>query len=159
MNFKTADLSDQHGASVQVVLPGLRDYGGRPRFHGPMVTLKAHNDFSQVRNQLKSPGEGRVLVVDNAALPQSAMLGDLLAGAAVENGWSGVVINGCLRDSADIRDMALGIRALASVPARGENQGRGDVNVELSFLGAIFRPGEYLYCDEDGILLSPEALL
>ena len=159
MTFKTADLCDQHAATVQVVLPGLRDFGGSPRFFGPMVTLKALNDFSQVRSQLKSPGNGRVLVVDNAALPQSAMLGDLLAGAAVENRWSGVVIYGCVRDTVDIREMPLGIRALASVPARGENQGRGELNVELSFLGAIFRPGEILYCDEDGMLLSPDPLI
>lgn len=159
MTFKTADLSDEHEGRVQIVLPGLRSFGGKRRFHGEMVTIRALGDFSQVREQVRSSGEGRVLVVDNAATLHCAVLGDLLAAAAVENGWQGVIVNGCIRDSADIASMSIGVKALATVPARGDRQGRGDVNVELAFLGAVFRPGDYLYADEDGILLSPRALI
>ena len=159
MTFKTADLCDANPDKVQVLVPGLLNFGGNSRFHGRLVTLRALNDFSQVRNQLKSPGAGKVLVVDNAGSMQCAVLGDLLAAAACENGWQGVVVNGCIRDSADIAGMAIGVKALACVPARGDNNGRGDLGVELSFQGAVFRPGEYLYSDEDGILISPSPLL
>ena len=159
MTFNTADLSDANVGKVQIVLPGLPDFGGNSCFHGQMVTLKAWNDYSQVREQLKSPGAGKVLVVDNAGALHCAVLGDLLAAAACENGWLGVIVNGCIRDSAAIAGMQLGVRALACVPARGDNAGRGDVNVEIAFQGAVFRPGEYLYSDADGILQSPAPLL
>ena len=155
MTFKTADLCDANEGRVQVVYPGLSNFGGNARFCGEMVTISAQGDFSRVREQVNSPGNGKVLVVDNNGAMHCAMLGDLLAAAAVENGWQGVVINGCIRDSADIAGMNIGVRALASVPARGARQERGVLNVEVHFLGAVFRPGEFLYSDEDGILLSP----
>jgi regulator of ribonuclease activity A len=159
MTFKTADLCDEFEGEVQVVLPGLRNFGGRTRFHGEMVTIRALGDFSRVREQVRSAGAGRVLVVDNEAAMQAAMLGDLLAAAAIENGWQGVVVNGCIRDSADIATMDLGVKALGSVPARGRREERGEVNVKLQFQGAEFRPGDFLYSDEDGILLSSRALI
>jgi regulator of ribonuclease activity A len=159
MTFKTADLCDTNADEVQVVLPGMQNFGGRSRFYGEMITIRAQGDFSQVREQVRSQGLGRVLVVDNNAAPGCAMLGDLLAAAALENGWQGVVVNGCIRDSADIAAMDLGVKALASVSARGNNEGAGEVNVELAFLGALFRPGEYLYSDEDGIILSAQELI
>jgi regulator of ribonuclease activity A len=158
MTFKTADLSDAHEGKVQVVLPGLFNFGGKTRFHGEMVTIRAMGDFSRVREQIRSKGAGKVLVVDNDASMQVAMLGDLLAAAGQENGWQGVVINGCIRDLADIVDMGIGVKALASVPARGSRTDLGELNVELNFLGAVFRPGEFLYSDEDGIILSTQAL-
>jgi len=159
MNFKTADLCDEFHDEVRVVLPGLQDFGGRARFHGEVVTVRALGDFSRVREQLRSTGAGRVLVVDNQASLQAAMLGDLLAAAAIENGWQGVVVNGCIRDSADIAAMDLGVKALGCVPARGKRDELGEVNVKLEFLGAEFRPGDFLYSDEDGILLSARALI
>ena len=158
VTFKTADLCDANEGRVQVVYPGLRNFGGKARFCGEMVTISAQGDFSRVREQVNSPGAGKVLVVDNNGAMHCAMLGDMLAAAAVENGWQGVVINGCIRDSADIAGMDIGVRALASVPARGARQEQGALNVEVHFLGAVFRPGEFLYSDEDGILLSAEAL-
>ncbi len=159
MTFKTADLCDEHEGRVQVVLPGLNNYGGKTRFHGPMVTIRSLNDNSRVREQLTEAGEGRVLVIDNQASMSCAMLGDMMATRLIENGWSGVVINGCLRDSADVGAMEIGIKALATNPLRSVKEDHGETNVEVEFLGAIFRPGEYLYSDEDGILLSPTALL
>ncbi len=159
MTFKTADLCDEHEGRVQVVLPGLNNYGGKTRFHGPMVTIRSLNDNSRVREQLTEAGEGRVLVIDNQASMSCAMLGDMMATRLIENGWSGVVINGCLRDSVDVGAMEIGIKALATNPLRSVKEDRGETNVEVEFLGAIFRPGEYLYSDEDGILLSPTALL
>ncbi|MDH3389900.1 MAG: ribonuclease E activity regulator RraA [Gammaproteobacteria bacterium] len=158
MTFKTADLSDANEGGVQVVQPGLRSFGACKRFHGEILTIRAHGDFSQVREQTHAPGNGRVLVIDNDGRLDCAVLGDLLAAAASDNGWAGIVVNGCIRDSADIDGMDIGVKALATFPRRGSKDGRGDVDVEVEFLGAVFRPGEYLYSDEDGILLSPTTL-
>ncbi|TNF85965.1 MAG: ribonuclease E activity regulator RraA [Gammaproteobacteria bacterium] len=159
MSFKTADLSDEHADRVQIVSPGLRNFGGKTRFRGPVVTVKSFNDNSKVRELIWSPGEGRVLVIDNEASMSCAMFGDMMAARAIENGWAGVVINGCIRDSVDIAGMDIGVKALATNPLRSVKEGRGEVDIELEFLGATFRPGEYLYSDEDGILLSSEPLL
>jgi len=159
MTFKTADLSDANEGRVQVVAPGLASFGARKRFAGPMVTIRAQGDYSQVRAQTHAPGGGRVLVVDNDGRLDCAVCGDLLAAAASENGWAGIVVNGCIRDAADIDAMDIGVKTLAVFPRRGSKDGRGDVDVEVEFLGAAFRPGEYLYSDEDGILLSAEALI
>lgn len=159
MSFKTADLSDNNADKVQLLQPGLQNFGGRLRFYGKIVTIKAHGDFSQVRENVRSAGESRVLVIDNDGAMDRAMLGDMLAAAASDNGWQGIVINGCIRDSVDIAGMDIGVKALATNPARGALEGRGDVDVELQFHGAVFRPGDFLYSDEDGILLSQVALI
>lgn len=159
MTFKTADLCDDHETSVQVASPGLKNFGGISRFCGPIVTIDAMGDFSRVREQVNSAGNGRVLVVDNQASMDCAVLGDLLAAAAITNDWSGIVINGCIRDSADIAAMAIGVKALATMPRKAVRNDQGDVDVELEFCGITFHPGDYLYSDEDGIIISPDALL
>lgn len=159
MTFKTADLSDANKNRVQIVQPGLVNFGGRPRFYGVIVTIKSQGDFSQVRDHVHIAGDGKVLVVDNEARMDCAMLGDMLAASAAENGWQGIVINGCIRDSTDIAAMDIGVKALATIPVRGARQGKGELNLELRFMGASFRPGEFLYSDEDGIILSPNALI
>ncbi|MFT5741319.1 MAG: regulator of ribonuclease activity A [Gammaproteobacteria bacterium] len=159
MTFKTADLCDDHGTLVQVALPGMKNFGGNSRFSGPLVTIDARGDFSRVREQVTSAGNGRVLVVDNQGSMDCALLGDLLAAAAISNGWSGIVINGCIRDSADIAAMAIGVKALATIPRKGARNEQGDVDVEVEFCGIRFHPGDYLYSDEDGIITSPKALL
>lgn len=159
MKFKTADLSDANEGRVQVVLPGLINFGGKARFHGEIVTISSHNDNSRVREQLNQAGGGKVLVIDNQASMTCAMFGDMMANRLIEHGWSGVVINGCMRDSIDIAAMDIGVKALATSPLRSVKEDRGETNVEVEFLGAVFRPGEYLYSDEDGILLSPGPLL
>ena len=159
MAFKTADLSDETEGVAQIVQPGLVNFGGKTRFHGRIVTVKTFEDNSRVRERVRSPGAGRVLVIDNQGSMRCAMLGDLLAAAAIENNWNGVVINGCIRDSAEIAQMDIGVKALATNPLRSVKRDQGDVDVEVEFLGATFRPGEYLYSDEDGILLSSKPLL
>ena len=159
MTFKTADLCDANQDRVQIVQPGLKNFGGKSRFYGEIVTIQAMGDFSQVRAQVHSPGAGKVLVVDNDGVLNRAMLGDLLAAAACDNEWQGIVINGCIRDSADIAAMDIGVKALATVPQRGLRQDKGELNVEVEFLGASFRSGEFLYSDEDGILLSVSRLI
>ena len=159
MTFKTADLSDTHEGKVQIVSPGLINFGGNKRFHGEIVTIRSLDDNSRVREQIRTAGQGKVLVIDNEASMRCAMLGDMMAAALHENGWSGVVVNGCIRDAADIAEMDIGVKALATNPLGSVKEGRGEANVEVSFLGASFRPGEFLYSDEDGILLSVSRLI
>ncbi|MCG6862456.1 MAG: ribonuclease E activity regulator RraA [Chromatiaceae bacterium] len=159
MSFKTADLFDDFGDRVQVCDPIFRDFGGNSRFFGPIATVKCFEDNSLVKNALGEPGEGRVLVVDAGGSLRCAMLGDLIAASAVRNSWRGVLMFGCVRDSADIAGMDLGVKALATNPRKSEKRGEGQRDIQVAFAGACFRPGEHIYCDEDGILVSAEALV
>ncbi|MBK1644271.1 ribonuclease activity regulator protein RraA [Thiocapsa imhoffii] len=157
-NFKTADLVDQYEESVRVCDPLFRDFGGHTRFHGRVVTLKCFEDNSLVKATLAEPGHGRVLVVDAGGSLRCAMLGDLIAGSAVEQGWAGVILHGCIRDSREIAAMPLGVKALATHPRKSLKRGEGQRDVPITFAGVRFVPGDLVYCDEDGILVSEEAL-
>jgi len=158
MEFKTADLCDHHHESVQIAEHPFRNFGGRPKFCGVIETVKAFEDNSKVKECLAEPGEGKVLVVDGGASMRRAMLGDMIAASAVENGWAGVLINGCIRDSADIATMDLGVKALGTHPCKTEKRGLGRHNETVRFAGVTFHPGHYLYSDEDGILVSAKPL-
>ena len=158
MTFKTADLFDDYADRVQVCDPVFRDFGGLRRFCGPIATVKCFEDNSLVKTALGEPGEGRVLVVDAGGSLRCAMLGDLLAASAVENGWQGVLMHGCIRDSVDIAGMKLGVKALTTNPRKSEKRGEGQRDIPVSFAGVCFRPGEHVYCDEDGILVSSQSL-
>ncbi len=151
--LKTADLYDIHGEALQVCSPVFRHYGGRHDFHGSIATLKCFEDNSLVREQLDQPGEGRVLVVDGGGSLRCAMLGDQLAQLAVDNGWAGVVMYGCIRDAVEIGGMPLGVLALATHPRKSVKKGVGEVGGEIDFAGVRFRPGEWLYADEDGVVV------
>ena len=159
MTFKTADLCDEHAAKQQVLEPLFRSYGGRRRFSGPASTVRCLEDNSRVKEAVGEPGGGRVLVVDGAGSRRCALLGDLLAKQAADNGWAGVIVHGCVRDSADIAGFDLGVLALATLPRRSNRQGAGERDVPVEFAGARIRPGDYLYADEDGVLVAPRALL
>ena len=158
MTFKTADLCDEFAGLVEIVEPGFLGYGGEAVFCGPISTVKCFEDNSRVREQLSTPGHGRVLVVDAGGSQRRAMLGDLLAQMAVDNHWVGVVMYGMIRDSHDINQMSIGVRALGTHPLKSEKKNIGDIDVEVSFHGVTFKPGEYLYADHDGILVSHENL-
>jgi regulator of ribonuclease activity A len=151
--LKTADLYDIHGEALQICSPVFRHYGGRRDFHGPIATLKCFEDNALVRGQLEQPGEGRVLVVDAGGSLRCAMLGDQLAQLAVDNGWSGVVMFGCIRDTLEIGEMPLGVLALATHPRKSVKKGIGEVGGEIDIAGVRFRPGEWLYADEDGVVV------
>ena len=107
-----------------------------------------------VRQMLSAPGDGAVLVVDAGASRRCAMLGDVLAKMGVDNGWSGVIMNGLIRDSADINEMPIGVRALGTFPLKSQKEGKGETNITVHFAGTFFEPGHYLYADEDGIIVS-----
>lgn len=158
MTISTADLSDEYGAAVQVALPGLRNFGGNARFGGPIATAWVDDDNSVVRALLEQEGLGRVLVVDGGGSLRCALVGDRLAQLALDNGWAGVVVHGCVRDSAALEEMAIGVKALATMPRRSQKGGGGHAGVPVSFCGVTFVPGHYLYADEDGIVVSEEAL-
>lgn len=160
MTFKTADLlDDNEDKALQVVQPGFLSYGGNKRFSGPISTIKTFEDNSLVREAVAEAGNGRVLVIDSGGSTRCAMLGDMLAAKAMNNGWSGVVIYGLIRDSADINEMALGVKALGTIPIKSVKRGAGYRDETVHFHDADFVPGHYLYSDEDGIILSADTLL
>ncbi len=157
--FKTADLCDHYAESVRICAPGLLSFGGHKRFAGPITTIKCFEDNSLVREALSQPGAGGVLVVDAGGSRRCAMLGDQLAKLAIENAWSGVVMNGLIRDSADIASMPIGVKALGVHPLKSQKRGVGERDLRVRFAEVDFDPGDYLYADEDGILCSAVALV
>ena len=162
MSFKTPDLCDQYeadlGKTVRVVAPMFQRYGGRTGFAGRIVTLKLFEDNSLVREAFAGDGKGKVLVVDGGGSLRCALVGDQLAILANRNGWEGVVVYGCIRDSGDINGIDIGIRALNTHPQKTQKKGIGERDVAVTFGGVTFNPGEYLYADEDGILVADRPL-
>lgn len=152
--WTTADLCDAHDAQLRVLLLPWRDYGGRVAFCGEISTVRTCEDNSRVREAVQEPGRGRVLLVDGAGSLQRALLGDLLAAKAVENGWAGVVVVGAVRDCAVLATLPLGVKALGSVPRKTERRGLGERDVVLQWDGVAVRPGEWLYADADGVLVG-----
>ena len=158
MTFSTAELHDEHEGKVQVANVLMRGYGLKTRFSGPISTVKCFEDNSLVRAALEEQGRGRVLVVDGGASMRCALVGDKLAEMGMKNGWEGMVIHGCIRDSAVVSSVDIGIKALGTNPRRSVKKGAGERDVVLNFADATFKPGDYLYTDEDGILISPDEL-
>ena len=156
--MKTTDICDAYPDDVEVAEPLLRHFGARRCFQGPVTTLKLHEDNVLVRRAVEQPGHGRVLVVDGGGSTRRALLGDILAGLAAANGWAGIVINGCIRDSVDIAEIDVGVLALGTVPLKSRKHGDGEADVSVHFAGLTFRPGRYVYADEDGLLLAEHEL-
>jgi regulator of ribonuclease activity A len=152
--FRTTDLCDAHEGAVQACEPMFRSYGGRSRFAGPVVTISCFEDNSRIRDAVNEPGEGRVLVVDGGGSRSCALLGDLLAARAVESGWAGVIVHGCVRDTAVLASLDLGVLALAAHPCRSKKRGEGHRDVTVRFAGVSFHPGAWVYADEDGLLVA-----
>jgi regulator of ribonuclease activity A len=159
VEFTTADLCDAFPGLVQVAQPLFREYGGVEKFAGPIETLRVHEDNTLVRETLETLGRGRVLVVDGGGSLRCALVGGRLAGLAHSNGWSGVIVNGCIRDSVEIRQLRVGIRALNAVPMRSAKNGAGERGGRLSFAGVTFAPGCFIYADSDGVLVAERNLL
>jgi regulator of ribonuclease activity A len=157
MTFTTPDLCDEMGDAVRVAEPVFRDYGGVSSFSGEIETLRVFEDNALVRPTLEMPGRGRVLVVDGGGSVRTALLGGQLAALAAENGWSGVVIYGAVRDVPELRDTKLGVKALAAAPRRSARYGKGERSVPVKFAGIEFRPGDRLWADEDGLLVADGA--
>ena len=163
MSFKTPDLCDQFevelGKTVRVVAPMFQRYGGRAAFCGEIVTLKIFEDNTLVREIFGEDGKGKVLVIDGGGSLRCALVGDQLAILAQKNGWEGVVVYGCIRDSGDIAGIDIGVRALNTHPQKTVKKGIGDRNLAVTFGGVTFNPGESLYADEDGIVVGSKPLI
>ncbi|MGB1140163.1 MAG: ribonuclease E activity regulator RraA [Halioglobus sp.] len=156
--FSTPDLSDDAPEARAIELP-LANYGQHTHFSGPAVTIKCHEDNSLVKACVDEPGEGRVIVVDGGGSRRRALLGDMLAEKAAANGWSGLVINGVIRDVDEIGATALGVQALGTCPVKTEKLGVGQRDVVVSFGGVDIAPGDYIYADNNGVLVSKRALV
>ncbi len=154
----TTDLCDAHGERVSVAAPIFRSFGGRARFAGTVATLECFEDNSLVRTALEEPGAGRVLVVDGGGSLRCALVGGNLGVLAQRNGWSGIVVHGCVRDTAELRQADVGVLALATNPRRSEKRGAGRRDVAVSFAGVTFAPGAWVCADEDGLIVADTPL-
>ena len=157
MTSSTADLVDEHGEDLGSCDLQLRQYGAQRAFTGTAVTLRCHEDNALVKAVLGTPGEGRVLVVDGGGSLHTALMGDLIAQSAADNGWAGVVINGAVRDSAVLAGIPLGIKALGTNPRKSSKTGAGERDVPVTFGGATFSPGDQVWSDDDGVVVLPPA--
>ena len=162
--FVTCDLLDDHPEKkLQVVTPSMdgkffKSYGARKSFGGQVVTVKCFEDNSRVKELLATEGKGKVLVVDGGASMRCALMGDLIAESAVKNHWNGVVIYGCIRDVDAIATLDLGVHALAAIPQKSNRKGAGETDIQLSFGGVNIQSGDYIYADNNGIVIANEQL-
>lgn len=157
--FVTCDLCDEFADKVRVLTPMFRNFGGHESFSGEIVTIKCHEDNSLVKEQVAQPGAGKVLLVDGGGSLRCALLGDMLAAKAAEQQWAGIIIYGCVRDVDELVKTPLGIQALAPIPIKSHRQGRGDLNIPVTFGGVTFHPGEFVYADNNGVIVSAEKLI
>lgn len=153
------DLCDENGDTLQVADPLFHDYGGKSLFYGEAVTLSCFEDNSLVRELVNRPGQGKVMVIDGGGSLRRALLGDQLAIKAVEQGWEGILINGAVRDVGTLASLALGVKALAPCPVKTEKRGLGELDAVVSFAGVTIAPGDYVYADLNGVLVSGARLL
>ncbi|MGR9114483.1 MAG: ribonuclease E activity regulator RraA [Gammaproteobacteria bacterium] len=160
MTFTTADLCDAHSDKdhVQIAEPIFRKYGGHVAFSGQITTLKVFEDNALVRSTLSEKVQNRVLVIDGGGSHRCALLGDNLARLALDNGWQGIIVYGCIRDASIISTLPIGVRALHTHPLKSFKKGHGERGVPVTFAGVQFKPDHFLYADEDGIIVSETEL-
>ncbi|HEX7891528.1 MAG TPA: ribonuclease E activity regulator RraA [Ramlibacter sp.] len=157
MTLKTSDLCDACEEALPCALP-FRGWGQRRAFAGNIRTIRCHEDIALMRDMVGSPGHGQVLVIDGGGSLNRAVFGDVMAGVASRNGWAGLVIHGAIRDGHEIDGMDIGVKALGTVPKRGQRTGAGEVDVPVSFGGVTFVPGRRLVADDDGVIVLPEGV-
>jgi regulator of ribonuclease activity A len=157
MSFRTTDLLDAH-PQLEACEAGLVHFGGLRRFAGPALTVRCVEDNSLLRELVRTPGEGRVLVVDGGGSRRCALVGDVLAAAAHAHGWAGFVVAGCVRDSAALAALPIGVMAAGVQPRRSAKHGHGVRDIPIEILGARVRPGDFVYADEDGVVFAPGPL-
>jgi regulator of ribonuclease activity A len=156
--WATADLIDAHGDVLASCETQFRSFGGRAACRGPIATVTCHEDNALVKERVNQPGEGRVLVIDGGGSLRTALMGDLIAKAALDHGWAGVVIHGAVRDVATLATLDLSVKALGSNPRKSAKHGAGAVDVPVAFGNVTFTPGAWLYSDADGIVVSEHRL-
>jgi regulator of ribonuclease activity A len=156
MDQATADLADREGAEVRSCDLQFRSFGGRAVFSGKIRTVTCFQDNALLKKVLSEPGEGQVLVIDGAGSVHTALVGDVIAELGRSNGWSGVVVHGAIRDSAVIGEMDFGVKALGTNPRKSTKNGDGKLDEDVELGGVTFKPGEHVYCDQDGIVVVSE---
>ncbi|MET0303815.1 MAG: ribonuclease E activity regulator RraA [Microbacteriaceae bacterium] len=154
MTISTADLYDERGDALDSVPLQFLDLGGRAAFDGRVRTIRCHRDNALVKQVLATPGERAVLVIDGGGSLESALVGDLIAASAVENGWAGIIVHGAIRDRDAIAVLPLGVKALGSNTRKSAMEGAGEVDVPVSIGGVVFAPGAHVWADADGILVE-----
>lgn len=163
MSFATTDLCDDHpnlleDGRLAVLPPVFRHFGRHVRFSGRVVTLKVHEDNALVRAVLETPGEGNVLVIDGGGSLRRALVGGQLGLLAQDNGWAGIVVDGCIRDSDEINACEIGVRALGAHPQKSSKKGAGERNLRVHIAGVAVNPGDWIYADADGIVVAQQKL-
>jgi regulator of ribonuclease activity A len=155
----TCDLCDAHerDPALRVLSPRFRAFGGAAAFQGPAATLQCFEDNSAVRTALEEAGNGRVLVIDGGASMRCALVGGNLAALAAKNGWAGIVVDGCVRDRAEMAALPIGVRALALHPLRSEKRGEGRRGVAVRLQGVVVKPGDWIVADADGVIVLDKA--
>lgn len=153
----TSDLYDQHKEAARIPHAGLRDFGGRTAFAGSAVTVKCFEDNSRVKELAATDGRGKVMVVSGGGSLTSALMGDMIAAEAVRNGWEGVIIDGCVRDAAELARLDLGVKALGTVPRASIRRNEGTVGIAVTIRGALCKPGDRVHADEDGVVFLDPA--
>ncbi|MCP5092059.1 MAG: RraA family protein [Gammaproteobacteria bacterium] len=154
----TTDLYDDFEDTATTCSTQFRDFGKRRQFSGKIRTVRCRNDNQLFRALMDEPGEGAVAIVDGDGSTEVALIGDIIAAKAANNGWSGVVIFGAVRDVVELSKINLGIKALGVNPAKSIKRGKGEVDVVVEFGGVRFEPGHWLYCDENGVLIAPKPI-
>jgi regulator of ribonuclease activity A len=149
----TADLADQIGPDVRSCDLQFAQYGGQSQFAGPITTVRCFEDNALLKSVLSEPSEGGVLVIDGDGSLHSALVGDVIAGLGVENGWAGLIVNGAVRDAATLSTLDIGIKALGTNPRKSTKTGAGQRDIAVEFGGVVFAPGELAYSDDDGIVV------
>jgi regulator of ribonuclease activity A len=149
----TADLVDEIGPDVRSCDLQLRQFGGRSQFAGPITTVQCFEDNALLKSVLSEPSDGGVLVIDGDGSVHSALVGDVIAGLGVDNGWAGLIINGAVRDSSTLRTLDIGIKALGTNPRKSTKTGAGVRDTAVEFGGVVFVPGHVAYSDDDGIVV------
>lgn len=157
--FSLPDLCDEHADVVRVAEPVFSGFGARPAFGGPIRTIKCFEDNSLVADRVREAGEGAVLVVDGGGSSRCALVGDNLAQLACDNGWSGLLVYGFVRDVDELCQIDIGIQALGSNPLRSIKRGEGQRDVVVDFAGLRFVPDQFVYCDSNGVVVAPVDLL
>ncbi|MCP4323896.1 MAG: ribonuclease E activity regulator RraA [Alteromonadales bacterium] len=158
MEYNTSLLCDIYAETIDVVEPLLTNFGGRNSFAGEVVTIKCFESVGLIYKTLEDNGSGKVLLIDGGGSLRRALINANIAELAVENGWEGLVVNGCVREVDALEELDIGIQAITAIPVGAEDNEIGELNVPVNFAGVSFLPEDILYADSTGIIISPEPL-
>lgn len=160
MNIQTADLCDDNrDKKIAVLSAKFKNYGGLKQFSGEIITVKLDKSNWLLLDMLKNEnGEGKIVVVDNSE-EFFGVVGDKLMAFAKKNNWKAIILNGYVRDTDETKNIEVGLFAIGTCPLRNFEQTESSKNIELNFGGVTFNSGDYIYADNDGVIISKEKLI